>query len=221
MKNTIVYIDGYNLYYGLRRFASGENPIKCKWLDIHKLCSLLLPSHNIIRIKYFTSRTSDTPDDPHQADRQNLYLSALKADNTIEIYYGKFLPRYRVGYEVIEVSDHQAKISGPTRIKTWEEKGSDVNLALHVLKDAYDHECNFPVIITNDSDQVNTLRLVRSSPLSLPAGVINPQPWHGSGSELRSLSTFYKELRKNVLLRSQFPDKINTDIGWIHRPEGW
>ena len=57
-------------------------------------------------------------------------------------------------------------------IKT-EEKGSDVNLATHLLADAFRHDCEAAVVITNDSDLAEPIRVVRHE-LGLPVGVVNP-----------------------------------------------
>jgi hypothetical protein len=53
-RNAWVYVDGFNLYYG----AVKDTPYK--WLDIRKLCELLLPEFSVGRIKYFTARVSPT-----------------------------------------------------------------------------------------------------------------------------------------------------------------
>jgi hypothetical protein len=55
-----VYVDGFNLYYG----ALKGTPYK--WLDIRKLCELLLPNNHINQIKYFTAMVSARPHDPDQ-----------------------------------------------------------------------------------------------------------------------------------------------------------
>jgi len=51
--DAIVYIDGYNLYYGRLK----DTPYK--WFDIVKLftniCHIQNPNSNIIRVKYFTA----------------------------------------------------------------------------------------------------------------------------------------------------------------------
>ena len=69
---TYVYVDGFNLYYG----AVKDTPYK--WLNPQKLCDLLLPNHNITKIKYFTARISARPNDPDQPTRQQFYLRALR-----------------------------------------------------------------------------------------------------------------------------------------------
>ena len=82
---TIVYVDGFNLYYG----ALKGTPYK--WLDINKLCQLLLPKHTIHRIKYFTARVVGRPGDPDQPTRQQIFLRALETLPNVEIILGHFL----------------------------------------------------------------------------------------------------------------------------------
>ena len=61
---THVYVDGYNLYYGsLKRTPH-------KWLNIHDLCTALMPRNDIRAIRYFTAQVSGTPRDPDQPTRQ-------------------------------------------------------------------------------------------------------------------------------------------------------
>ncbi len=57
MKRTIVYIDGFNLYYGALK---GTN---FKWLDVKKLSQNILDKdHDVIGIKYLTSMISGSGD---------------------------------------------------------------------------------------------------------------------------------------------------------------
>ena len=82
---TNIYVDGFNLYYGALR----GTPFK--WLDIRRMCELLLPNHTIARISYFTARISARPDDPGQPVRQQTYLRALSTLADTGIVYGHFL----------------------------------------------------------------------------------------------------------------------------------
>jgi hypothetical protein len=79
---TCVYVDGFNLYYG----ALKGTPYR--WLDLRKLSELLLPKHEITRIKYFTARVSARPGDPGQSTRQHAYLRALTTIANLDIIYG-------------------------------------------------------------------------------------------------------------------------------------
>jgi uncharacterized LabA/DUF88 family protein len=51
-----------------------------------------------------------------------------------------------------------------------EEKGSDVNLASHLLRDAYTKRFEVAVLITNDSDLAEPVRIVAQE-IGLPVGV--------------------------------------------------
>jgi hypothetical protein len=84
---TIVYIDGFNLYYGALKGT------KFKWLDLQTLFHKLLGEHHTItEIKYFTVRVSAREGDPDAPNRQDAYLNALQAHiPNINIYYGHFL----------------------------------------------------------------------------------------------------------------------------------
>lgn len=116
---TIVYIDGFNFYYGALKGT------KCKWLDIEALCRLMLPKDRLVKIRYFTARVRPRPDNPHQAVRQQAYLRALKTLPLVEIHYGHFLTQ-RVRMPLANPKPGQSTI---VEVLRTEEKGSDVNLA--------------------------------------------------------------------------------------------
>jgi uncharacterized LabA/DUF88 family protein len=102
-------------------------------------------------------------------------------------------------------------------IKT-EEKGSDVNLATHLLHDAWHNDYDVAVVITNDSDLVEPIKIVRRD-LSKIVGVLNPQR-HPS-FELRNNSDFFKQIRGSALNRSQFPSALSDANGTFHKPAPW
>lgn len=150
---TYVYIDGFNLYYG------SVKGTPYKWLDFKALFARILrPSNQILAIKYYTAKVSARADDPGAAARQTIFLDALRAHiPELEITLGHFLQ-----------SNVRMRLANP---KPWrktevvvktEEKGSDVNLALHVLNDAWENRYDCAVICSNDSDLREALRLVRT-----------------------------------------------------------
>lgn len=207
--NTFVYVDGFNLYYG----AVKGTPYK--WLNILSLCRHLLPKNNILKIKYFTALVTARPGDPDQPSRQQIYLRALKTIPNLEIIYGHFL-EHPVNMPLI--SSLAGKIKYVYVMKT-EEKGSDVNLAAHLINDGYKGLYQVAVLITNDSDLVEPIKIVRNE-LSLPVGVLNPRrstPSH----ELRKYATFVKPIRKGVLAASQFPTNLTDATGTFHKPPIW
>ena len=88
MERTIVYVDGFNLYFGIK--SSGWNNLK--WLDISLLANNITKAdQKITGVNYFTSRVRNAPD---KEKRQNIYLEALHFYSNVDIIYGKF--RHRV-----------------------------------------------------------------------------------------------------------------------------
>jgi uncharacterized LabA/DUF88 family protein len=201
-----VYIDGFNLYYG----AVKGTPYR--WLNLLRMSELLFPKDAINKIKYFTARVSARPSDPDQPIRQQTYFRALRTVPQIEIIEGTFL-----------VKEITMPLAGTTpqryaRVIKTEEKGSDVNLAVHLLNDGYKKDYELAVMITNDSDLIEPMRLVKTE-LGLPVGLVNPQR-HPSFLLARH-ATFIKQLRAGVLGASQFPPTLTDADGTFHKPARW
>ena len=205
---TTVYIDGFNFYYG----AVKDTPYK--WLDFEALCRRLLPKDQITKIRYFTARISSRPDDPQQAARQDTFLRALDTFPLIEIHEGHFVTR------PTRMQLVHPPASGPRTVEVWktEEKGSDVNIATYLLLDAFQRRCDTAVVISNDSDLAEPIRIARTE-IGIKVGIINPHmPQYRSR---RLQGTFFKQLRHNVLAHVQLPPIIHTSQGVIHKPSAW
>jgi hypothetical protein len=204
-----VYIDGFNLYYGALK---GTN---YKWLDLGRLCRILLPKDEINHIRYFTAPVSARPNDPQQPLRQDIYLQALTTIPNLTVHLGRFLVSYpRMRLRQPKLGLHTVEV-----VKT-EEKGSDVNLATYLLLDAFRQRCEVAVVITNDSDLTGPIAVVQRE-LGLPVGIINPQRPHLRSRDLLDVA-FFKQLRASALARSQFPDELISARGdRISKPAGW
>ncbi len=205
---TYVYVDGFNLYYG----AVKDTPYK--WLDISKLCSYLLPKSKILKIKYFTARISSRPDDPGKPTRQQIYLRALRTLPTVEIVFGSFLTK---DVSLPLAASKPGTMKFATVIRT-EEKGSDVNLAVHMINDGYKGLYDTAVMVTNDSDLVEAIRIVKNE-LGKPVGILNPQK-HPS-ARLVKHATFIKQIRSGTLKASQFETSLSDSKGTFRKPKEW
>jgi hypothetical protein len=89
---TNVYIDGFNLYYGLKYYE--RHGRLYKWLDLAALCAAELPGSVIGRICYCTARVQPRSD-PQQPQRQQAYLRALQTRPNLDIHYGRFIQENR------------------------------------------------------------------------------------------------------------------------------
>ena len=205
---TYVYVDGFNLYYG----AVKDTPYK--WLNLQKLCDLLLPNHNITKIKYFTARISARPNDPDQPTRQQFYLRALMTLSNFEIIYGSFLTTERS----MPLAGQPARRQKFVKVIRTEEKGSDVNIATHLLSDGFRTRYESAVLVTNDSDLLEPIRVVRNE-IGCDVGLINPQKY--PSKVLVPHMSFIKQIRKGALSASQFPDRMQDKKGQFHKPPAW
>jgi hypothetical protein len=205
-----IYVDGFNLYYG----ALKGTPFK--WLDLGTLCRKLVPNP-INRIRYFTARITARPGDPDGPARQGTYLRALAATPGLSIHFGHF-----------QETKVRARVARPAAgsprtvevIKT-EEKGSDVNLATYLLLDAFRQDCDLAVVISNDSDLEEPIRVTMQE-LGVPVGLVNPHlPRYRSRDLLKLNPLFFKQIRQGALNASQFPAMLRDAQGEIHRPARW
>ena len=203
---THVYIDGFNLFYGLLK----KSPYK--WLNLECLCQsyLDLSKNDIISIKYFTALVVPRKNDPHQNSRQQTYLKALKTLSKVEIIYGHFLSH--------TVSMPRADGSGYVDVIKTEEKKSDVNIASHMLHDAYTDKYDLAVLISNDSDLSEPLRIITQDMGKL-AAILNPQK--NRSKELSKYALFYKKIRQGSLSKCQFPDIVSDKNVTIVKPKDW
>jgi len=201
-----VYIDGFNLYYG----AVKGSPYK--WLDLAALCRLMLPNDTIQSIEYFTAIVSARPHDPGLPVRQHVYLRALKTIPNLTICYGHFLTH---SVRMVLTGSNPIK---KVFVDKTEEKGSDVNIATHLLHEAYQKKFETAVLITNDSDLVEPVRIVRNL-LNLPVGILNPQQHHST--VLKDVATFMKRIRQSDVAASQFPTVMKDAKGHFHKPAAW
>ncbi|MFH1114725.1 MAG: NYN domain-containing protein [Pseudomonadota bacterium] len=205
---TYIYVDGFNFYYG----AVKGTPYK--WFDFLELFKKLLQTHHeILKIKYFTALVNPTIADPQKSIRQQTYIRALQHQiPQFEVYYGNFLSRTKWAQPA-----NAGNQGDRVKILSVEEKGSDVNLAVHLLNDAWLGLYDCAVLVSNDSDLAEALRLVRVHHGKM-IGVITPHK-NQQSRELLCHATFVKRIRQGLLRVSQLPDPIPGTS--LYKPSFW
>ena len=219
---TIVYVDGFNLYYRLLQ----KRP-DLRWLNIKDLSETVLnQENNIICVKYFTARVSGKIKADSPA-KQSVYLSALGTVPEIDIFYGNFLvqkkwafllkpPKFKPNDAHIEMNDPYPNV---VKVRKVEEKGSDVNLASHLLMDAFQNKFDVAAVLSNDSDLVEPIRMCRDI-LNKTVGILSPVS--NPEENLRSSSSFIRRIENRHLNSSQFPEIIlKSDGSEIKKPSSW
>jgi len=205
---TNIYVDGFNFYYG----ALKGTPYK--WLNIAKFCRHVLPKNQIHRIKYFAANVTDRPNDFELSTRQQTYFRALKTIPELEIILGHFITQKCIMRLAGQPASHPKYV----KVVKTEEKGSDVNLAVHLVNDGHRRDYEVAVLITNDSDLLEAVRIVRQE-LNLPVGILNPykRPSH----VLLQHAAFIKPIRTGALAASRFPTTLVDNNGTFSKPASW
>jgi hypothetical protein len=197
-------VDGFNLYFG----AVKGTPYK--WLDISELCLRILPRITINRIRYFTAMV-DGSRDPGAPLRQQIYLRALGTIPNLTIHRGFFLTK---------PTTMPVETPPPSYIRVikTEEKGSDVNLATYLMLDAFRRDYDQAIVISNDSDLVEPMRIVQAE-FNLAVGVFNPHMRRAC--EITKVARFMRDIHTRTLAASQFPGTLTDANGTFSKPAGW
>ena len=205
---TYVYVDGFNLYYGALKDTAW------KWIDLPAMfATILQPRHDILSVKYFTARLSGRPDDQSKPQRQDAYIRALQRYRPeVEVYFGHFLTN-RVPMPLVRPVGNRRT----AQVVKTEEKGSDVNLAVHLLNDGWLDAYDCAVVVSNDSDIAESMRLVKDQH-GKRIGLITPGT-RSSSRQLLAHANFGRRIRPNALRRSQLPDPIPGTT--IRKPSRW
>jgi uncharacterized LabA/DUF88 family protein len=216
---TIVYVDGYNLYYGLLRKSA------YKWLDLYSLFKnhVLNDQAELIEVRYYTApvlgRMSDNPESPQ---RQRVYLQALRKihPERIVIVEGKIVasqPFQRLVKPIAE-APHIEKV----QVYDFNEKKSDVNLASDLLAGAWTGAYDQAVLCSNDSDLEGALAAVKKHHPHLRLGVVAPIAGTDHRRIARDLvksSDWAKILSPVHIANAQLPERIPHTA--IRKPASW
>lgn len=206
-----VYVDGFNLFYGCPKGT------RHKWLDLDALCRTMLPDDQINRIRYFTARVETRPDDPDCRNKQDFYLRALSTLPNVEIHLGRF-QRTTTRMMLADPVEGQP----PTvRVIKIEEKRSDANLASHMLADGFDQDGDLSILVSNDSDLAEPIRLLREK-IGLRVGILTPRPDRPCARDLVDAGPlFVRNIRETALEACQFPEQLKDRAGTFTRPARW
>jgi hypothetical protein len=244
MMRVGVYIDGFNLYYGGRELC-GRGTQGWRWLDIRSLAEDLAnraegwTEPRIERLVYCTARIDGAENASGHAE-QDVYLKALLAGGSADlIEYGHYVSRVkraplatadrkgrpviaRSGWPIMVQDRNGAPVADVRFMVSYayrEEKGSDVNVASHLLLDVLQSEVDAAIVISNDSDLRFPIQMARAR---VPVGTVNPSRAWLAG-DLRGRPTdgvgghWWRQLAASDFRANQLPDPC----GRYTKPPPW
>ena len=150
-----------------------------KWLNVVALAEAALSSTSkIVAVNYYTARVSGRVD-PTAPARQHAYLRALESLPLVKIHYGNF-PSYQKWFGLVQPPMFRPECTTPpdptpqvAYVWKMEEKGSDVNLGVHLVRDAFLKTFDEAAILTNDTDLAEPVRIVAQE-LNLQVTLLTP-----------------------------------------------
>lgn len=215
-----VYIDGFNLYYGALKGTG------LKWLDLDAWCAIMLPQHQIDQILYCTARVTPRAGNPSVHVRQDAYLRALETLPKVRVLEGKFnATTTRMLRVPLPTCDCCTKTraacaccrSATVKVVKTEEKGSDVNLAVELVRDGFLGRYDTALVVSNDSDIQPAVDIVRGE---LGKRVIVADPRNRKYPAL--VGDERRQVRVAALGRAQLPGAVVDSEGrTITRPARW
>ena len=212
MQRVAVYIDGFNLYYGLKSKREGSRGKRWPcyyWLDIRRMSERLLqPNQELNVVRYFTARVRHQANDPEKVQRQNTFIEAIATLPSVTIEEGYFVEKSK------KCSNCGAKY------KDFEEKMTDVNIAMRLLNDAQDGVFDTAIIVSADSDLAGPVEEVRKRYPGKRVVAAFPPDRHSS--HLRRLANGAITIRQETLRRSRLPERVVDAQGNVlERPASW
>lgn len=203
VSDLIVYVDGFNLYHGLKdKFGR-----RLLWLDLEAMARSLRPKSTLVEVRYFTAPVLD---DPPAASRQGRYQQALLANSN--------------GLVSITQGRYQKKTMTCRRCQaTWihyEEKETDVNIATSLVADAARQRADTALIVSADSDLVPAVKAARVlNPTMFLAAAFPPKRY---SAELKKLMPASFHIGTSKLTGSQLPEVVRDVDGRAYqRPTKW
>ena len=203
---VISYIDGFNLYFGLK--SKGWK--KYYWLNVVAMAVSLLKDDQVLQhCHYFTSHIHNSGGNSQNADRQSLWLDALDTLANQTSHYGRYSKKR------IDCKKCGEQWTTPV------EKMTDVNIAAQLLTDAYEDRFDTALVISGDSDLTTPIKMIVDRFPNKRVIVAFP-PGRGGSHQLKTTATASFTIGEAKLRQNRLPNTITTTTGHkLNRPSQW
>lgn len=200
-QRVIFYVDGFNLYFGLK----SKKWKRYYWLDVVKFFRSFLKTHqDLIEVSYFTA----IPTDRGKHNRQDLFLSANKLNPKFILHLGKFLTK-EIPYK-------------ETTISTYEEKQTDVNIAVKMIRDVVLNRCDISILVSADSDLIPPFDFIKEYKPTHKVFVYFPPNRFSYDLKMRADNILHLQNHQQKFDISLLSEEIKLPNGYIiKRPDKW
>jgi uncharacterized LabA/DUF88 family protein len=210
--SVVTYIDGFNLYFGIRWQAMKEGTPEAPdplwysylWLDLERMCRRMLTDRqDLTSIKYFTAPIIGSKS---KQQRQNAYLDAIRTLPKVQVILGRFEPDKKECVKCKYPNLHP------------QEKKTDVNIATSLICDAISDSYDTAILVTADSDIIPAIDAVKK--LKPNKRLLVAFPPNRYSKELEDATHAKIRIWEPMLRKSGLPVIIKRDgLADIVRPE--
>lgn len=202
MDRVVVYIDGFNLYFGIcdrgwRRYL---------WLDLPALAArLLTPNQQLIATKYFTARVRA---DKAKVSRQASYLQALDVRGGTEFYFGRYQKKTKQCRSCHAIWNE------------YEEKMSDVRIATELIRDAFKNKFDIAILVSADADLLPPIEAIKND---FPdKKIVVGYPPRRDNPRLSAIAHSTFRIGRGRLSKCQLPSAVTKPDGYVlTKPKEW
>lgn len=201
MTRVSFFIDGFNLYHAL----DNDRLQQFKWLNLRKLAeSFLRKQDSLSDIFYFTAFANWDAD---KVNRHKLFIRAQEHFGVTPIF-GEF-----------RKTNRRCRVCG-RNYETFEEKETDVNIAIKLFEQASQNTYDRAIILSGDSDQVPAIRAIKKNYPTKSVGILIPPG--RKAKFLKQEASFHFKIENMHLSTSKLPHTITLPNGTqISCPSGW
>ena len=213
MKRVTFYVDGFNVYYGIRTAKQIDRKwYKSYWINLVQFFSLFLGEDQTMeKVIYFTA----SPLNKEKSRHQSAFLNANKLINgeRFEVVRGKYISK--------EIKCPNCKYT----IIRPEEKKTDVNISIRMMADCIKDASDVIVLVSGDSDLLPPIEFIQHNfpdkkvKVFFPPSIFSRDIAANIKAHKSKVVLLEKNYNKFVL--SQMSDKVTDGSLSYTIPEKW
>jgi len=176
LERAILYVDGFNFYYGVTRYwwAKYKDQAGLGWCDFRALIERHFQlGEDQLDVKYFTAPVHVEHETPHHRKdehvRYGVWARAVRTIVGIQVIEGFYKAKNRPA-ESVQGSGEVLNPDAPA--KSREEKQSDINLAVEVMLDALGPRPPRRVYLLSDDRDLMPVVFALQERLTTPINVV-------------------------------------------------
>ena len=214
MARVAGFIDGFNVYHAIDDQIKSNGKLqfrRYKWIDYRTLCEQYLEaSDHLGRVVWFTAYVKWKSAAAEAMKARHRVLARAMEERGVEVELGKFRPVTK-----------KCLATCRQLFNTFEEKRTDVKIALWIYRLAALGEYDKAIIVSGDSDLLPALEMAHAEVPEI--SFVNVVPIGRTSQEL-SRPSFVVQRRMNEidLKNSRLPDVLQLRSGRaLHCPQEW